>query len=102
MKRAIVFVHGKRAGILEARNDETYCITYDEQYRGEPISITLPIGDKIYEFKSFPSFFDGLLPEGFQLEALLKKNKIDRHDYFTQLVTVGADLVGAVTVEEIK
>lgn len=102
MRRAALFVHGKRAGILEKGDDETYRIIYDEGYRGKPISIDLPIDNKIYEFKSFPPFFDGLLPEGFQLEALLKKNKIDRNDFFTQLVTVGADLVGAVTVEEVK
>jgi serine/threonine-protein kinase HipA len=42
--------------------------------------------------------FDGLLPEGAQLEALLKTHKIDRNDYFKQLVTVGRDLVGSLSV----
>jgi serine/threonine-protein kinase HipA len=35
------------------------------------------------------------------LDALLRQQKIDRNDLFGQLVTVGRDLVGAVTVEEI-
>jgi serine/threonine-protein kinase HipA len=39
-----------------------------------------------------------LLPEGEQLQALLKKQKIDRNDCFTQLVTVGQDLVGSLSV----
>ena len=43
--------------------------------------------------------FDGLLPEGVQLTALLQRGKIDKHDLFSQLVAVGADLVGAVTIE---
>ena len=67
MRMATVYVHGKRAGIVEERDDRTYCVTYDEQYRGEPISMTLPIDNKVYEFKTFPPFFDGLLPEGFQI-----------------------------------
>jgi serine/threonine-protein kinase HipA len=43
-----------------------------------------------------------LLPEGPQLEALLRKHKIDRHDAFRQLVTVGEDLVGSLTVHELQ
>ena len=50
-------------------------------------------------FDTFPPFFDGLLPEGFQLEALLRRRKLDRDDKFGQLIAVGADTVGAVTVE---
>jgi len=34
------------------------------------------------------------------LEALLKRRKIDRNDYFRQILAVGEDLVGAVTVKE--
>ncbi|MGQ3891658.1 hypothetical protein [Legionella sp. CNM-4043-24] len=34
------------------------------------------------------------------LEALLRKYKIDRNDCFSQLVLVGQDVVGAVTIEE--
>ncbi len=38
----------------------------------------MPVSDKVYEFSSFPPFFEGLLPEGYQLEGLLKFGKIDR------------------------
>ena len=54
--------------------------------------------DEPYQFDGFPPFFDGLLPEGAQLEALLRQQKLDRDDGFGQLLTVGGDLVGAVTV----
>lgn len=54
----------------------------------------MPLINKTYEFESFPSFFEGLLPEGIMLEALLRKYKIDRNDYFAQLIKVGQDLVG--------
>ena len=64
------------------------------------MSLTLPVRPAPYEFETFPAFFDGLLPEGLNLEALLKLAKLDAGDCFGQLVTVGGDLVGAVTVEE--
>lgn len=53
-------------------------------------------------FETFPCFLEGLLPEGYNLEALLRAAKIDRHDLFSQLVATGADLVGAVTVSLIE
>ncbi|MDX2346428.1 MAG: HipA N-terminal domain-containing protein [Legionella sp.] len=48
----------------------------------------------------FPGFFEGLLPEGVILEALLRQYKIDENDYFQQLIIVGRNVVGAVTIEE--
>lgn len=97
MRRAEVRVNGERAGILEA-GDTGYVFTYDQDYEGPSVSLTMPVRRETYEFGSFPSFFDGTLPEGAQLEALLRQAKLDRHDYFGQLVTVGQDLVGNVTV----
>ena len=61
----------------------------------------MPVKIKGFYFNSFPPFFDGLLPEGIQLDGLLRIKKIDRDDYFSQLMATGADLVGAVSVEEI-
>jgi serine/threonine-protein kinase HipA len=43
---------------------------------------------------------EGLLPEGPQLEAILRRHKIDRGDCFGQLMAVGKDVVGSLTVEE--
>ena len=91
----------KQAGILEERKGRKYRFSYSHDYQGPPVSLSMPIAQSVYDFDSFPPFLEGLLPEGFQLNALLKQHKIDRRDYFTQLILVGHDLVGAVTVEEI-
>ena len=61
----------------------------------------MPVRPEPYEFAALPPALEGLLPEGLQLESLLKTHKIDRHDTFRQLVTVGADLVGSLTIREI-
>lgn len=98
MKKAKIYNFGKLAGILTEKENR-YTFQYDKNYSGEPISLTIPLSNSEFVFTEFPSFFDGLLPEGNQLEALLRQTKIDRNDLFSQLVKVGEDLVGSVTIE---
>jgi serine/threonine-protein kinase HipA len=102
MRKAIILVHAKRAGVLIEDITGGYQFTYDDYYEGEPVSLTMPLTAKNYSFAKFPSFFEGLLPEGIMLEGLLKIGKIDKNDYFSQLIATGNDLVGAVTVKERK
>lgn len=104
MRKAKVFFNKNiLAGILtEKDHGETYLFEYDIDYNGPPVSLTMPILKKKYSFDHFPPYFDGVLPEGSQLEALLRQEKLDRNDYFGQLVCVGKDLVGAFTVKEEK
>ncbi len=78
----------------------TYTFQYLPSYQGQPISLTMPYQLDPYVYTVFPSFFDGLLPEGYQLEGLLRIRKIDREDYMGQLAAVGRDMVGTVTVLE--
>jgi serine/threonine-protein kinase HipA len=102
MRKAKVFVNGKEAGILlELEFGKRYRFEYLEEYKAIPVSLTMPLMQRIYEFSSFPPFFDGLLPEGYQLEGLLKIGKIDRNDFFAQLMAVGDDMVGNITMKEV-
>lgn len=98
MKKLDVLVLGKFAGQL-TMNGEIYVFHYDPSYTGPAVSKTMPVSNSPYSFDRFPPFFDGLLPEGVQLRYLLKSQKIDAHDYMTQLEAVGSDLVGGVTVK---
>ncbi len=101
MRKANVFVNGILAGVLaEEERGRKYRFHYIDDYRGDPVSLTIPVGRSVTEFDRFPPFLDGLLPEGMQLDALVRKKKIDNGDLFAQLVQVGGDLVGAVSVEE--
>lgn len=100
MRRANVLVHGILAGTLED-DAGRWVFAYLEGYRGPPVSLTLPLGAGPFSFERLPAFFDGLLPEGILLEGLLAARKLDRSDHFGQLVAVGQDLVGAVTLEEV-
>ena len=102
MRQARVLVNGVAAGVLEERmRGKEYTFRYLEEYTGHPVSLTMPLQKREYKFDSFPTFFDGVLPEGVMLDGLLRIAKIDKDDFFSQLIAVGGDLVGAVTIEEI-
>ena len=102
LRRAEVHQLGISAGLLIEQPGGGWIFTYREDYDGPPISLTMPVRAERYEFPALPPVFEGLLPEGLQLESLLKTHKIDRHDTFRQLVTVGSDLVGSLTVREME
>ena len=103
MKKAKVYINEIEAGTLfELDFGKRYRFEYKENYRGTPVSLTMPVSQSVYEINSIPPFFDGLLPEGYQLDGLLKLAKIDRNDLLTQVLAVGDDLVGNVTVKEIE
>lgn len=101
MRIARVFVNGIEAGrLIESKFGKKYSFEYNQEYTGNPVSLTIPLTTSRYEYEFFPPFFDGLLPEGYQLDGLLKFRKIDRNDFFSQLLAVGDDMVGNVTVKE--
>ena len=100
-RQALVRQHGIPAGQLAEESGGGWSFTYLSAYAGPPVSLALPLRGEPYLFPDFPPFLEGLLPEGPQLEAILRRHKIDRHDCFRQLMVVGRDVVGSLTVEEI-
>lgn len=101
MRKAKVYNFDVYAGdLIELEKNKLYKFIYSEEYTGAPVSLTMPMDKREYEFTEFPPFFEGLLPEGIQLEALIRQTKTDRNDYLSILIITGKDLVGSVTVEE--
>jgi serine/threonine-protein kinase HipA len=101
MRKIKIYNFGKTAGWLyEIEKGKSYKFIYDENYNGPSISQIMPVSQKEFEYSEFPPFFDGLLPEGSQLENLLRQTKSDRDDFLTHLITVGKDMVGSVTAGE--
>ena len=98
MRRAAVRVMGESAGSLEEREAGRFVFRYLETYCGPPVSLSMPVSRREHAFDRFPPFFEGLLPEGEMLDGLLRRRKLDRDDLFAQLLAVGEDVVGAVTV----
>ncbi len=102
MRKAEIYQQGILAGVLEESDRRHYQFTYVSGYQGEPVSLALPVRTEAYQFDRFPPVFEGLLPEGVQLEALLRIHKVDKSDLFQQLLIVGQDVVGSLTVREVK
>jgi len=102
MKTAHIYQQDQLAGVLEARDDGSYRFTYEPGYRGEPVSLTMPTSQQVWDFPRFPAPFEGLLPEGVQLDGLLRIRKLDHHDFFGQLLAVGHDVVGSLRIEAAK
>ena len=90
------------AGYLTETDANDYRFEYVAGYKGRPVSLTMPVRPEPYEFDKFPPFFEGLLPEGRQLEALLRTEKLDRNDLMGQLLAVGEDVVGSVRVIKVS
>ncbi len=101
MRKAEIYQQGKLAGLLEELDQNRYRFSYASGYRGQPISLALPVRETPYEFDKFPPVLEGLLPEGLQLDALLRRYKIDKKDLLQQLLIVGEDVVGSLTVKEV-
>jgi serine/threonine-protein kinase HipA len=101
-RRAAIYQQGIRAGTLRSSDGRGWSFQYEPDYEGPPVSLTLPVRKDSYEFPDFPAFLEGLLPEGPQLEALLRTHKIDRGDAFRQLLVVGGDMVGSLSVSELQ
>lgn len=104
MKSGKVFFGDFFAGIITEDSDG-YHFQYDSNYLSsenpEPISLTLPISDKIYSDKNLFPFFDGLIPEGWLLDIAQKNWKVNPRDRMEILLKTCHDCIGAVSIQEI-
>lgn len=99
MRSALVYQRDELAGILEEREDGGFRFTYEPGFKADPVSLTMPTSQRAWDFPAFPPPFEGLLPEGVRLEALLRRRKLDKSDLFGQLLAVGEDVVGSLRIE---
>ena len=101
MKRAIVYVHDRRAGVL-TEDEDGFTFVYDDDYfhseDPEPVSLTLPLTDKPYHDTVLFPFFDGLIPEGWLLNIAQTSWKINQRDRMSLLLACCKDCIGAVSV----
>ena len=101
-RTAFVFVQNIYCGKL-SETDSGYTFSYDEEYLEKPdavpVSLTLPLSNQSYESKTLFPFFDGLIPEGWLLNAVSRSWKIDRKDRFGLLLAACKDSVGDVTIK---
>ena len=104
-RAAHVYVRGEFAGLLK-ETDEGYSFAYDAGYLSSsnpsPVSLTMPLTDKVYTSKTFFAFFDGLIPEGWLLDVVLHNWKLNEKDRFGILLAACKDPIGNVSVREVS
>ena len=104
-RTAYVYVRDTVAGILK-ETDSGYSFFYDSDYLGSEnpmaVSLTLPLQKEEYTSKTLFSFFDGLIPEGWLLNVVSNKWKIDCKDRFGLLLVACKDPIGNVQIKGAK
>ena len=97
MDRCRIYVGDRLAGHL-TRSGRRYLFAYLPDYDGPPVFLGWDLRQPRREWEDFPPAFEGLLPEGVLLDQLLAKHKLDKGDPWGQLIAVGLDLTGFVSV----
>jgi serine/threonine-protein kinase HipA len=101
MRRAEIKMHNELAGWLK-EDENGYHFQYVPDYlktlNPKPVSLTLPIQEKVFTSKVLFSFFDGLIPEGWLLDIAEKNWKLNPRDRMGLLMACCKDCIGAVSV----
>lgn len=103
-RTAYIYVKNRYAGILK-ETDNGYEFSYDKEYLLDeplPVSLTLPLGKEPYKSKTLFPFFDGLIPEGWLLNIVVKNWKLNSKDRFGILLVACKDPVGDVSIREVR
>lgn len=104
-RKANVYVQNRLAGSIYETEDG-YEFAYNDLYLEEenplPVSLTLPLDEKIHKSKTLFSFFDGLIPEGWLLNIATEKWNIKRTDRFGLLLVACKDCIGDVSIVEVE
>ena len=102
-RKAYVHVRNIFAGVL-SETDEGYSFSYTSEYLSRDnsgaVSLTLPLTEQTYTSKTLFSFFDGIIPEGWLLDAVSRNWKIDPKDRFGILLVACKDSIGNVSIKE--
>lgn len=105
MKEANVYMHNHLAGLL-TEDEEGYHFQYFSTYleldAPEPVSLTLPITEKVYHSPVLFPFFDGLIPEGWLLDIAERNWKLDPRDRMGILLATCRDCIGAVSIHPVE
>lgn len=103
-RRIRVLQNGVLAGYLTQLEGGGYRFQYDRRYlvNGVPIAFKFPLQQTPFQSQQLFPFFENLASEGWLLKLQSQQQKIDEHDTFSLLIANGQDLVGAITLEEVR
>ena len=104
IRRAEIKLQDELAGWL-SQDENGYHFQYAPAYLStedpKPVSLTLPIREKVFTGQVLFSFFDGLIPEGWLLDIAEYNWKLNPRDRMGLLLACCKDCIGAVSVHPI-
>ncbi len=100
-RKVNVFMFGRLAGVLEEETNK-YIFTYSKNYKGKPVSLSMPTSIQVHESIELHPYFKSLTPEGWLKKRYSEIQKIDERDTFGFLIENGDDLLGAITVKKLS
>lgn len=100
-RRVKVFLYSRFAGILTQKGN-VFTFTYDDDYRGKPLSLSFPLTEKSFTQEHLHPFFASLAPEGWLKKRYSETQKIDENDTLGMLIQNGNNLIGAVRLERFE
>ena len=102
MRQGKVYVNGTEAGILREDDSGRFTFSYNDDYRGRPVCLTMPVREEEYESGYLFPFFFNMLSEGANRKMQSQLLHIDENDDFgILLATAQTDTIGAVTIKPI-
>lgn len=98
----VVWMDGARfpAGYLYKQDNGTIGFVYEQAYieaGGLPLSLALPMDHGAFDDGPTRAFFGNLLPENTQLQRIMEREGLERHDVVGLLRHLGADCAGSVS-----
>ncbi len=99
-RKANVYVQDRYAGII-SETDDGYSFQYDAGYvknNGPAVSLTLPLQEAAFSSNVLFPFFDGLIPEGWLLDVVVRNWKLNPDDRFGLLISACRDCIGDVSI----
>jgi serine/threonine-protein kinase HipA len=94
-------MYNELAGTL-VENDNECIFSYDNSYKGKPISLSMPVNIQRHTSKELHPFFKSLAPEGWLKKRFSEIQQIDERDSLGFIIENGNDLLGAISIKKVN
>ncbi len=97
-RQLIVRLSGREIGALILKDNGNLQFRYDPGYRGQALSVALPVREEAYPHRDCLAWFGGILPDGDVKKALARTLGTSDRNEFRMLNEIAGDCAGAVEI----
>ncbi len=97
MRELMVFIGGEHAGTLVQNDAGGRSFSYVATYDGPPLSLSMPVGNRVYRTKTVDAYMLGLLPDDARVRREAgRRFGVSGNNPFALLSCMGLDCPGAI------